>query len=249
MSNKEDRKQDDAAAEPIYKSRIIAKTESLPERVSEGDLELIEAVSGHIERYVGPIDTVEHEIESSYVHIDINHIAPTPNRPYHALVTTGMSEQPMDVEDVPDGEHFRYAELMMCLPPSWPLPKSLPAADKDYWPVMWLRFLARYPHQYGTWFWYGHSMPLASPDIRTGTDFVGVVLLDARVLPEHARRLELSKDKTIYFWGVYPVFAEEMDLKLRAGVEELERLFEKNDITELVDVRRKNVAKKRFWLF
>ena len=54
---------------------------------------------------------------SDLVHIDVHWVQPTPKRPYHTLVTSGMSDKPMTV---PAGaEHLRFAELMLCLPPEW----------------------------------------------------------------------------------------------------------------------------------
>jgi hypothetical protein len=38
----------------------------------------IEAITAHIEQYIGPIDSVLHELISPLVHIDIHVINPTP---------------------------------------------------------------------------------------------------------------------------------------------------------------------------
>jgi hypothetical protein len=68
-----------------------------------GDSENIEKISEHIERYVGPIATVYHEIISDLVHIDIHIIEPTPERPCYTLVTSGMSDIAMNCpEQYPD---------------------------------------------------------------------------------------------------------------------------------------------------
>ena len=83
-----------------------------------GDPETIEAVSAHVERHLGRIGVVFHEIVSDLVHIDLLHVPPTRERPFHTLVTCGMSTRPMNVPE--DAEELRYAELMLSLPPDWP---------------------------------------------------------------------------------------------------------------------------------
>src|SRR5437764_869184 len=80
-----------------------------------GDNENIDRVSEHVERHFGKIEMVWHEMVSDVVHIDVHWVKPTPERNYHALVTSGMSDRPMTV---PEGaEAFRYSELLVCLPP------------------------------------------------------------------------------------------------------------------------------------
>ena len=49
-----------------------------------------------VQRHLGPIDKVWHEILSDTVHLDVHHLPPSPGRNYHTLVTTGMSDLPMN---------------------------------------------------------------------------------------------------------------------------------------------------------
>jgi hypothetical protein len=46
-----------------------------------------------------------------------------------------------------------------------------------------------------------------------------------------------------------PLYQEEMDLKLKKGSEALFKLMVAQKVNELVDIKRKNVAKKTRWLF
>lgn len=57
----------------------------------------MEEIEAHIERHVGKISMVFHEVLSDIVHIDIHQIPPTDDRPYWTLVTSGMSDLPMSV--------------------------------------------------------------------------------------------------------------------------------------------------------
>ncbi len=89
----------------------------------QGDPALIEAVSNHVMRWIGPITVVFHEFVSEKVHIDVRYVASTQDRPIEILVTSGMSELPMTTpngEDVP-----RFAEIVPSSPrdgPSWERP-------------------------------------------------------------------------------------------------------------------------------
>jgi hypothetical protein len=81
-----------------------------------GDSKNIEKISEHIERYVGPIATVFHELISDLVHIDVHIVKPTDDRPCYTLVTSGMSDIAMRCPDqYPD---LKYSELLICLPPT-----------------------------------------------------------------------------------------------------------------------------------
>jgi len=55
----------------------------------------IEQISDHVERHIGPIESVFHEIISDTVHVDVHFVPPTEARPWTTLVTSGMSDRPM----------------------------------------------------------------------------------------------------------------------------------------------------------
>jgi hypothetical protein len=64
----------------------------------------IAAISAHIERHVGAVHMVYYEILSPTVHVDIHNVAPSSERPFHVLVTSGVSLRPMVVPD--DAEEY-----------------------------------------------------------------------------------------------------------------------------------------------
>jgi len=121
--------------------------------VSRGDPELIRAISDHVTSKIGPIDQVLHDKDSRAVHVDIHHVAPTEDQPFHILVTSGMSELPMNVPKEEKG--FPAAELMAFLPPE--------ADWQKHWMVDQLRFLARVPHILHSFFAPGHTIPNLNP--------------------------------------------------------------------------------------
>ena len=78
---------------------------------------------------------VFHELISDQVHIDLHWVKPTAERPFHTLVTSGMSNLPMTTP--PGAEEVRYAELSICLPADWKLSEE---DFKEYFFVLKLYF-------------------------------------------------------------------------------------------------------------
>lgn len=217
-----------------------------PVMSSSDDVELIEK---HIEEHVGKIEFVWHELISDIVHLDVHHVEPTPSRNFHTLITSGMSDIPMSA---PAGqEDFKYAELLVTLPPHWEVGDTAFKDDRNYWIVRLLKMLARFPHEYETWLWWGHTIPNGDPPLifHDSTSFVGSILAPPVTLSQKFLSLECSDEKTVHFFSVIPLYQEEMDLKLKKGMDTLFELFDKNKISEVVDVNRKNVAKKSWWPF
>lgn len=211
--------------------------------------ECIEQISDHIERHIGPVDMVFHEVLSDTVHIDVHHVKPTPERPFHTLVTSGMSDLPMTM---PDGtEAPRYLELMVTLPDYWQLSMEAMKDEQWYWPVRQLKFLARFPHKYSTWLGWGHSIPNGDPaePFADNTGLCGILILPSVNVPEAFYTLDIDAEKTITFMSLVPLYEEEMNLKLRKGSDALLERFDREDITDIVAENRKNVGKKRFGLF
>lgn len=102
----------------------------------------------HFAKYIGPIHSVFHEILSDLIHVDVHYIKPSEKHNYHTLFTTGMSYLPMSTPE--RLEEYQYAELVVCLPPDWPISDEALRDNKYYWPIRWLKMLARFPHEYET---------------------------------------------------------------------------------------------------
>jgi hypothetical protein len=180
---------------------------------------------------LGPIESVFHEVISPDVHIDILHVPPNDRQPVHVLVTCGMSVTPMT--GVSDGAPD-HIELLIVLPPDWPVSSDAFADPRHYWPVRFLKLLARLPHEYGTWLGYGAHRSERRPARPFATD---TALSGAMVLPPlMIDGLDLDD---IAFLGVYFVHADELELKLEAGTDALLDIWdERHGATELVDKDR-----------
>jgi predicted Zn finger-like uncharacterized protein len=217
-----------------------------------GDEELIEAISNHIDRYVGDPAWVFHELLSDIVHLDVHVVSPTPERNWHTLVTSGMSERPMQAP--PGAEQYEYAELVLCLPPTWQVSEEAFKIDEEryYWPVHWLKSLARLPHEYETWLGAGHTVPNGDPPepFHPRTKMCCWLTLGPIWFDDEFATLNLPDGRQINFLAIVPIYAEEMQLKLEGGLEALVDKLSELDLMDLMNPSRKNVAaKKRFGIF
>lgn len=210
--------------------------------------ENLEAIGVHIEKHVGPVTMVFHEIVSDTVHIDVHWVEPSKAFPFHTMVTSGMSDLPMKVpnEGLPS-----FLELMILLDPNWQVSDTAFKDERWYWPVRLLKTLARLPHKHDTWLGYGHSVPNGDPPkpYADNTKLCGAVLLPALGTGDGMWSLKLEGGKQIAFLGIMPVYEEEMNLKLRAGSDALLDKFSQAGLDDIVHSERRNVAKKRFFFF
>ncbi|GAA3574017.1 suppressor of fused domain protein [Snuella lapsa] len=210
----------------------------------------IEEITDHVEKHIGKIHKVFHELISDQVHIDVHWVKPSLERPFHTLVTSGMSDKPMNTPKEVEGCDF--AELSICLPSDWKISEEDFKDEKNYWPMRWLKYLARFPHEFNTWLSYGHTIPNGDPaePFSDNTQLSTMLLLPTIVFGEDFRTLRL-KNKAIDFYTLIPIYSEELNLKMKRGVEALFDGFDKFGVSDIVQVDRPNSVKKRklFGLF
>lgn len=229
--------------EPSTKSKVLRHSDPKSSgKLARGNEQNIALIEKHIERHLGDYAIVWHEIVSDLVHIDVHVVPPSKKRPFYTLVTSGMSDKPMKV---PKGAgELRYAELMLCLPPSWPMEEKDRKNPRNWWPIEFLKFLARLPHQYDTWLYWGHTIPRdEQASCFPGTKLCCALIGPPSHAPEKFQQLKVSAKKTINFYAVYFLYREEMELKMEQGFEALGECLEKVNATELVEIKRKNGLK------
>ncbi len=233
---------------PIYRYEGV---EPAPFELASGDDATISAIAAHIERHLGPVSGVYHELLSDKVHLDVHIVPPSADFPFYALITSGMSDRPMTVppgaspDDAPP-----FAELCILLPSTWDIPADpadMAAAFADenvYWPIRWLKMLARLPHEFGSWLGFGHTIPNGeeAESFADNTKLGCMLLLTALSLPEEFQTLVISPEKTVQFYTLYPIYREEMVLKMAQGADALIDRFEDYDTGDVLDLTRPNTA-------
>lgn len=215
------------------------------DRVSESDPATRLAMIAHIEKNVGRVHGVFSERRSAYIHSEVFYVAPTKKRPYYTLFTVGMSDRPMTV---PKGaEEVQYSELMLCLPPDWDFTTRMAVDDNWYWPVNELSNLARFPHEFGTWLSWGHTVPNGDPpkEFASRTKMCGTLLLEPKRFPERIQEVKVSDEKTVSIWSVIPLYAEEMTMAREAGAEYLIHCLEEARVDEILNPQRPLVMRRK----
>ncbi len=230
------------SGDPIYRHKSRQRERAVPQHAGEH----LEEIEAHVEKYIGEVETVFHEVVSDLVHLDILFVPATEARPYHLLVTCGVSDEPMRV---PEGmERYRRAELLVALPREWALTEDSFKNESNYWPVRWLKLVGRLPHEYETWIGPGHTIPNGDPPgAIANTGFVGVMLSPPYWLSAEFFQLAAKSGETISFYVMVPLYREEMELKLERGAEEIEGRLEKGGVGFVLDTQRPNVGLKRGW--
>lgn len=208
---------------------------------AEADTKLISAIESHIEKHVGAVDWIFHEVISDQIHLDVLVSMATSQRPFHVLVTCGMSQKPMTVP--PGAEELRYAELVLCLPPDWKLTEDAFKDDRNYFPLRWLKTLARLPHEYGSWLGYGHTIPNGDPPspLSGVTELSGWMLDFPLIFGNEFPVLSLGA-REIRFWCVLALHAAEMQFKLANSAEALVELLERGNVGQVLALKRKSVV-------
>lgn len=190
----------------------------------EADFELIAAVEAHFEPIFGAVERVFHEEGSRFVHIDIHRFEPLDDG-VQAYVTTGMASRPMNVPAaVPDPGPYRYAELLLFLPPEWPRDWETLGQPPHFWPLRELTNVARLPHANETWVWGGHTvgndpcLPFAED-----TGLCATLVSPSYLLPEEFETLSLDDGRNVVFLTLAFLYPEEREHARSHGSDSLMR--------------------------
>lgn len=179
--------------------------------LSFGDEALMDAMTEHFEKWIGPVGNVFHELISPIVHVDVHIVAPNEKCPNYVLFTTGMAEKPMA-----GPSEGAFAEIMIVLPPDWKLDFDPDEEESDsYWPIGMMKMLARLPHQMNTRLKPGISIPNGDPpEAFPGTDFWGIVLGDPYGFPPGLTSCKVDK-RTVKVLTMIPLYRDEMEWKIQ----------------------------------
>ncbi|RZK86606.1 MAG: suppressor of fused domain protein, partial [Hymenobacter sp.] len=95
-----------------------------------------------------------------------------------------------------------------------------------------------------TWLGFGHTIPNGedAEPFADDTELGCMLLLTALSLPEEFQTLVVSPEKTVQFYTLYPIYREEMELKMAQGADALIDRFEVYDTGDVLDLTRPNTA-------
>jgi len=197
-------------------------------------------ILNHITKHFGPIEnTVSEIVPGSRVSVTIHIIPPSMDKDFVTLVTTGMSDEPMDYSD--EESMFKNAELLLKLPSSWIVEKDNMKDRNHYWPLGWLRKVAHIPHLYDGWLEEGVILPNGEPPqpFASNTKLSCIMLCRPQ---ESGLDNVHTKGEDINIYTLVPIYEEERNLALEKGYEYLlERMSEKG-ISDVLDIHRINVG-------
>lgn len=204
-----------------------------------------EEICAHFDTlFPGRESFVYHEILSDLVHIDVNILRPSAQQSLYVVYTTGMSDLPMTLPDeIADREDLKYAEVFLFLPGEWDLGKEFQLGSdvppEFFWPLQMLKFLARFPHAYQTWLGHGHTIP-NGPDyspLGPGVGFGGVVLDQ---LGGELGKVDAKDGRSINLLFAIPAYREEIEYKLKYGMEALQDIFSQKNLPMVLEPHRPN---------
>ena len=202
--------------------------------------EEIIAVEAHISEYFGDFPNVFHELLSPDIHVDIAVIPPTPEKNFYTFVTMGMGAHRMTVPKELEKYQLERAELLINMPADWNISSN---DEKDYWPLRWLKIMARLPGEQETWLGWGHTVPAGEP-FAENTKLECMILVSPVPFKNGAEKCILPDGDVILFYQMIPIYEEEMNFKLDNDAEELLQMFD-DDMFEYVKIDRKNVCEGR----
>jgi tetratricopeptide (TPR) repeat protein len=210
-----------------------------PEIYTEEEMDCIQT---HVERYFGTNKNVFHELVSPDIHVDILVIEPGKRHNYYVLVTMGMGAHRMNLPEELKAYGLDRAEILVCLPPDWRLDEEAMKDENWYWPLRWLKIMARLPGEQDTWLGWGHTVPNGGP-FAGNTGFTTMMLTGPGAFDEKARECKMPDGSVVNFYQMIPLYEEETQFKLKTNAELLLKLLDSKSM-ECVDIHRQNVCKK-----
>lgn len=204
----------------------------------------VEIVDNHLDRFFDENDdiVVFDEIKSEIIHRDIFLIKATDDRPYHILLSCGMSALPMKIPE--DIESSEFAEVMILLPKEWNLNLESFSNEQNYWPIRVMKELMMLPHSNKTWLGYGHAFGHEGDnEFAEGVGFNSVLLMNSMELSSEFTQIELENDKVVDIYTLMPLYKEELEFKKEKGTYELLKKFDEFGIEEIIKIGRKNICK------
>lgn len=168
----------------------------------------------HLTEFLGDDYTVLTEKVSAGIHLDVVVFRPTEAVPYVTLVTSGLSDVPMNTP-TQRGERL---ELMIGVDPGWPgidpLDADLMKDPANFWPIKLLKDIARIPSTYDSFLTWGHTIEDKDQALfAPGSPYTGAIIGPPVGYPPAIMRATTPVGE-IEFLSVFPILPQEMDYKV-----------------------------------
>jgi hypothetical protein len=175
----------------------------------------------YYEKYFGTDYMVFHEIIPLHPHIDVYVFKPTAQFDYYILVSSGMSDEPMNIpEQLP--KDFARAEII------FPVHKDIFEQDKTNLGNT-VRVYASLPHAYNTFLFQGHTSATENPAVtlfpqissqHTHALFVFADEIGMNVPDEFYTGLKVDDgENQVFFLALVPINEDELEIKLEKGTD------------------------------
>jgi hypothetical protein len=205
-----------------------------------------------------------HEIKSEGIKLDLFIVPPTGQPPseehplgtsHFTVITAGLSGKPQAVPEDAREDISPLQEPMIALPGDWPgmnadgtFDKNVINEDKHWWPFAFLKMVARMPAEYETFLAPGVTIPNGedADPFADNTKF-GCMMAFLPMLSPNAAQLPIAWQTRIDFYALWPIYPEEMKLKLDKGLEPLLQKMMEAEVSELITIDRPNLCKKKGW--
>ena len=197
-----------------------------------------EAIQDHLDKYFNADDEiiVFHEKESPDFHLDIYWIKPSNNRDFSILMSNGISSIPLKV---PNENLVKYIELCILLPNEWDLNNENWKKEENFWPIKLLKNIGRYPIKNNAWLGFGHTTQLENKIV--GTEFIATILLKSKTLPLEFQKIKYDSN-VIELYILFPLYYDELEYNMQNGTNKLLDLFTNENISDIINIKRKNVC-------
>ena len=222
----------------------FAHSQNTEKKMNKNVPNSVEIVDNHLDQFFDKDADIKvfDEIESKTIHRDIYFIKATDDRPYHILLSCGMSALPMTIPE--DIESSEFVEIMILLPKVWNLEYESFSDEKNYWPIRIMKEIMMSPHENKTWFGYGHTYGHEEgEEFAEGIGFNSIMLAYSMELSDDFTQIELENGKAVDIYTLIPLYKEELEFKKKNGASALLERFDKFGIEEILEIGRKNVCK------
>lgn len=203
----------------------------------------VEIIDYHLDQFFGKDEdiVVLDEIKSEIIHRDIYIIKANENRPFHILLSCGMSALPMNIPNDIDSSEF--CEVMMLLPKDWNINYESFDDERNYWPFRLIKELMMLPYSDKTWLGYGHTFGHEEDEeFAEGVGFKSVLLANSMELSSEFTEIELENGKVIDIYTLIPLYKDELEFKKENGTYSLLERFDEFGIEEVIKIGRENVC-------